>query len=290
MPESLGQLAELRDLHERGEVTVRQRYYLIHPAVASFEQIVDHSACDRDSEWFSFGGMKLFVNGCAHDGLGHQMDDSKWSQDELDHVVGRAHANGIQVWLHSLDAHGVRMAARSIERAYSSGPRLLRHRIEHGGDFISLDDLDAVRNSGALLVTTPQFVRSMTRGVDEQFAPLRTLQDAGIHLVGGTDSTGTVPESVSILGNVGTAATRRNATGTVVGADQKLDVASAMGLFTTGSSFGGFEEDRKGAIRPGLFADFVQLAADPWSVAPDGIASIEVVRTIVNGEIVFSRG
>jgi predicted amidohydrolase YtcJ len=63
-----------------------------------------------------------------------------------------------------------------------------------------------------------------------------------------------------------------------------------MGLFTTGSSFGGFEEDRKGAIRPGLFADFVQLAADPWSVAPDGIASIEVVRTIVNGETVFSLG
>jgi predicted amidohydrolase YtcJ len=290
MPESLGQVADLRDLHERGELTVRQRYYLIHPAVASLEEIVELSATDRDSDRFAFGGMKLFVNGCAHDGLGHQIDDSKWSQDELDHVVGRAHANGIQVWLHSLDAHGVRMAARSIERAYSSGPRLLRHRIEHGGDFISLDDLDAVRNSGALLVTTPQFVRSMTRGVDEHFAPLRTLQDAGVHLVGGTDSTGTVPESVSILGNVGTAVTRRNATGAVVGADQTLDVASAIGLFTTGSSFGGFEEDRKGAIRPGLFADLVQLDADPWAVGVDEIASIQVLRTIVGGETVFSRG
>jgi predicted amidohydrolase YtcJ len=289
MPESLGQVAELRDLHERGELTVRQRYYLIHPAVASFEEIVDHSARDRGSEWFSFGGMKLFVNGCAHDGLGNQIDDSKWTQDELDHLVGRAHANGIQVWLHSLDALGVRMAAKSVERAYGSGSRALRHRIEHGGDFIAPDDVDAVRRSGALLVTTPQFIRSMTRGVDEHFAPLRALQVAGFHLVGGTDSTGTVPESVSILGNVGTAVTRRNARGAVVGGDHALDVASAVGLFTTGSTYGGFEEGHKGAVRAGLLADLVQLEADPWSVDPDEIGSIDVVRTIVGGQTVFSR-
>jgi predicted amidohydrolase YtcJ len=287
MPESLGQVAELRDLQARGQMTVRQRYYLIHPAVASLDEIVELSAGDRDSDWFTFGGMKVFVNGCAHDGLGHQIDDSKWTQDELDQLVGHAHANGIQVWLHSLDANGVRMAARSIERAYSSDPRPLRHRIEHGGDFIALEDVEAVRRSGALLVTTPQFVRSMTRGVDERFAPLRTLHDAGFHLVGGTDSTGTVPESVSILGNIGTAVTRRTAGGSVVGADQALDVASAVGLFTTGSSFGGFEENRKGALRPGMLADMVQLAADPWSVPPDEIASVEVVRTIVGGELVF---
>jgi predicted amidohydrolase YtcJ len=268
-------------------MTVRQRYYLIHPAVATLEEIVALSAGDRDSDWFLFGGMKVFVNGCAHDGLGNPIDDSKWTQDELDHLVQRAHANGVQVWLHSLDAHGVRMAARSIERAYSLDPRPLRHRIEHGGDFIALEDVDAVRRSGALLVTTPQFVRSMTRGVGNRFAPLRTLKDAGIRLVGGTDSTGTVPESVSILGNVGTAVARRTATG-VVGSDQALDVASAMELFTTGSSYGGFEDGLKGAIRPGLLADFVQLDADPWTVSDGEIASIEVVRTIVGGRVAFS--
>jgi predicted amidohydrolase YtcJ len=288
MPESLGQVAELRALHERGQMTVRQRYYLIHPAVASLDEVVDHSTGDREGDWFAFGGMKLFVNGCAHDGLGHQTDDSKWTQEELDQAVARAHAAGVQVWLHSLDAHGVRMAARSIARAYSSGPRSLRHRIEHGGDFISIDDIDEVRRSGAVLVTTPQFVHSMTRGVGHRFAPLRALQDAGIHLVGATDSTGTVPESVSVLGNVGTAVTRRTATGTVVGADQALDVTSAVGLFTTGSSFGGHEEGRKGMIRPGLLADLVQLDADPWTVGPDEISSIGVVRTIVGGETVFS--
>jgi predicted amidohydrolase YtcJ len=180
------------------------------------------------------------------------------------------------------------MAARSIERAYSLDPRPLRHRIEHGGDFIALEDVEVVRRSGALLVTTPQFVRSMTRGVDDRFAPLRTLKEAGIHLIGATDSTGTVPESVSILGNVGTAVTRRTARGTV-GPDQALDVASAVELFTTGSSYGGFEEELKGAIRPGMFADFVQLEADPWRVSPDEIASIEVVRTIVDCEVVYSR-
>jgi predicted amidohydrolase YtcJ len=289
MPESLDQVAELRDLHARTAMTLRQRYYVIHPAVATLDQIVELSRGDRDSEWFAFGGMKVFVNGCAHDGLGNTIDDSKWTQDELDVVVAGAHKAGLQVWLHSLDAPGVRMAATSIERAYASGPRTLRHRIEHGGDFISLDDLDLVRRSGALLVTTPQFLRSMLRGVDERFAPLRTLQSAGMRLIGGTDSTGTVPESVSVLGNIAAAVTRRNAAGRVLGADQALDVASAVGLFTTGSSYGGFEEQAKGSVRPGMLADLVQLDADPWAVDASEIASISVVRTIVGGETVFAR-
>jgi predicted amidohydrolase YtcJ len=290
MPESLRQVDELRSMHERRQLTVRQRYYLIHPAVASLAEVVERSHDDRDGEWFAFGGMKVFVNGCAHDGLGNRLDDSKWSQSELEAVVRHAHDAGLQVWLHSLDAKGVRMAAIAIERAYGFGPRRLRHRIEHGGDFISLDDIEAVRQSGALLVTTPQFVRSMTRGVDERFAPLRTLQRAGFRLVGATDSTGTVPESVSILGNVATAVTRRNAAGDVVGPEQALDVASALGLFTTGSSFGGFEEGRKGAIRTGLLADLVQLDRDPWSVNPSDLAGIRVVRTVVGGETVFTDG
>lgn len=285
MPESLGQLRRLEDLHAARRVSVRQRYYLIHPSVASLDTVVEHARREGD-DWLSFGGMKVFVNGCAHDGLGAQLDDTKWTQAELDAAVRTAHDAGVQVWLHSLNANGVRMAAEAIAKATAGKGNHLRHRIEHGADFISLDDLDLVERSGALLVTTPQFLGSMTRGIGPSFAPLRTLRERGVALVGGTDSTGTVPASVSVLGNVQTAVTRATPAGRVIGPEQALDVDAAIGLFTTGSSHGTFEDGRRGVIRPGALADFAQLGADPWTVPPTEIGSIPVRRTIVGGTIV----
>jgi predicted amidohydrolase YtcJ len=289
MPESLAQVDVARELQASGEMSVRQRWYVISPAVAPLSRIRELAATQRPTDRFRFGGVKVFVNGCAHDGLGHVLDDAKWSQPALDSFVAEVHASGLQVWLHSLNARGVRMAAEAIGKAYAARPGDLRHRIEHGGDFLALADLDLVRRSGALLVTTPQFLRSMSDTTAGSFAPLRAITGAGIRLVGATDSTGTVPDSVSILGNIATAVTRHGSSGRPVGPDQALDVDSAFGLFTTGSSYGGFEEDDKGMIRRGLLADLVELSADPWSVAPEEIRDIHVQRTWLGGRVVFER-
>jgi predicted amidohydrolase YtcJ len=290
MPESLAQVDVARELHRAGQLPVRQRYYLISPAVASLAEIRDFRGREEIGDRFAFGGAKAFVNGCAHDGLGRAVDDAKWTQAELDAFVLEAHRSGIQVWLHSLNARGVRMAAEAIGKAYGCEASGLRHRIEHGADFLSLDDLDLIARSGAILVTTPQFVRSMSDRTAGSFAPLRSLEAAGIPLVGATDSTGTVPDSVSILGNIGTAVTRHDSAGRPVGADQILSVDSAFRLFTTGASFGGFEEHKKGMIRAGFLADLVELSADPWSVPAEEIARIRVVRTYLDGEVVYVRG
>jgi predicted amidohydrolase YtcJ len=289
MPESLDQVRIARDLQASGALSVRQRWYVISPAVASLEEIRELAAADVGTDRFRFGGVKVFVNGCAHDGLGHVMDDAKWSQPELDSFVRDVHLAGLQVWLHSLNARGVRMAAEAIGKAYAVQPGDRRHRIEHGGDFLALADLELVRRSQALLVTTPQFLRSMSDTTASSFAPLRAIEAAGVRLVGATDSTGTVPDSVSILGNIATAVSRRGSSGAPVGAEQALSVDAAFRLFTTGSSFGGFEEREKGMIRPGHLADLAQLSADPWQVPPEEIRGIQVQRTYLGGTVVFER-
>jgi predicted amidohydrolase YtcJ len=52
----------------------------------------------------------------------------------------------------------------------------------------------------------------------------------------------------------------------------------------------GFEEHKKGMIRAGFLADLVELSADPWSVPAEEIARIRVVRTYLDGEVVYVRG
>ena len=289
MPESLDQVELQRNLHQRGRLSVRQKYFLISPGVATLDEAAALAARDDAPGRFQFGGIKVFVNGCAHDGLGVPREDPKWTQPELDSFVRDADARGMQVWLHALSAEGVRMAAAAIRAAAPAGDNPRRHRIEHGGDFIDLRDLEDVRRSGALLVTTPQFLHSMTTDPTGPTAPLRSLAAAGVRLVGGTDSTGTVPSSVSILGNVQTATMRRRADGTEFHPAEAIGIRAALALFTTGSSYGSFAEDRTGRIAPGLLADFVVLSDVPGDSDAPAPGEIEVLATYLGGTRVWGR-
>ncbi|MGW5152329.1 amidohydrolase [Rhodococcus koreensis] len=291
MPETLDQAMWEREQHRAAELSIRQRHFFITPALGTIAQIDGYRAeYESSGDMVSFGGVKLFVNGCAHDGYGHAADDYKWTQDELDAVVEDAHRRRIQLWMHSLNDHGIKMAAIAVSRAQAKYPWDHRHRIEHGGDYINLDDLDVVRSSGVLLVTTPQFLRSTSGDVGDKHAPWRTIIDSGIRLVGGTDSTGTVPESVSVLNNIEIAASRTSNDGVVIGQDECLSVSESFALFTEWSAYGGFEEDQKGRLRRGMLGDVVVLDQDPMGCPPAKLGSIGVEKSILGGREVYSRG
>lgn len=286
MPEHLGQVEQQRTLHEQGRLTVRQRYYLITPGVADLAEATRLRAQEDPSDRFSFGGLKVFVNGCGHDGLGRPFEDAKWTQEELSGFVTEADRRGMQVWLHSLTAAGVRTAARAVLDA-AGGTNERRHRIEHGGDFLDVDDLPLIAASGALLVTTPQFLHSMTADPTGPRAPARSIVDAGVHLLGGTDSTGTVPSSVSILGNIATAVQRRRRDGTVFHGDEALTVDQSVRLFTTAAAYGAGLEHQCGSLSVGRLADFVVLTHDLRTIGVDRLGEVEVAATYLGGRCVW---
>jgi predicted amidohydrolase YtcJ len=287
MPESLHQFELERQASRTTGLGVRQRHYFICPGVADLAAVAELARSAAPSDSFSIGGLKVFVNGCGHDGLGSPLEDAKWTQDELTGFVAEANRRGLQVWLHSLTAEGVRMAATAVLEA-TSGRNRLRHRIEHGGDFVDLDDLALITRSGCLMVTTPQFLHSMTADVAGPRAPVRSLLDAGVLLVGGTDSTGTVPASVSILGNIVTAVSRRRADGAVFHPQERLDVEQALRLFTEGSAYGGHLESDRGTLAPGKLADFVVLSHDLRAVDEATLSEVRVLATYVGGEPVWA--
>lgn len=65
---------------------------------------------------------------------------------------------------------------------------------------------------------------------------------------------------------------------------QRLTVTEALGAYTRGAAYAGFDEDRVGTIEPGKKADLVVLDASPWEV--EQIADIDVAMTVVDGEVV----
>jgi hypothetical protein len=66
----------------------------------------------------------------------------------------------------------------------------------------------------------------------------------------------------------------------------RQDRMQALKLYTAGSAWFSGEEDRKGTLTPGQFADLAVLSADYLSVPGDEIRSIQSVLTVVGGKIV----
>ncbi|MGH8509706.1 MAG: amidohydrolase [Gammaproteobacteria bacterium] len=66
----------------------------------------------------------------------------------------------------------------------------------------------------------------------------------------------------------------------------RLDRTKALGLWTKGSAWMSGEEDKKGAIRAGEYADLAVLSGDYFSIPGEEIKRLYSVLTMVGGELV----
>ena len=121
---------------------------------------------------------------------------------------------------------------------------------------------------------------------ENEISPLRSLVDAGVKLSLGTDN---VP--VSMFYPIWQAVARKSLyTGEVIVPEQKLSREQALRAATVDSAWLTFEEDKKGSIETGKFADLAVLSADPLTVEEDGLKDISSELTVVGGKIVWGNG
>lgn len=215
-------------------------------------------------------------------------------QEELDHLVSRAHAAGFQVATHAIGDAAIRSVLAAYRSALARHPRPdHRLRIEHFS--LPLDDLVAQAvHMGVVIVTQPIFVHDAGRAYvanlggerAHQALPLRRLLDSGVPVAASSDSP--VASYVPMHG-VQAAVTRRTHTGDLLGEEQSLTVEQALSIYTLGGAYASFQEGVKGSISPGKLADLVVLESDPRTVEPDSLGAVAVDLTLVGGQIVYRR-
>ena len=81
---------------------------------------------------------------------------------------------------------------------------------------------------------------------------------------------------------------RRTATGAPFNAAEAITPAEALRAYTWGSAYAAKQEHLKGSIAPGKLADFAVLSEDPTAVAPDRIAGLSVVATLLDGNFAYA--
>ncbi|WP_298449815.1 amidohydrolase [uncultured Marinobacter sp.] len=116
--------------------------------------------------------------------------------------------------------------------------------------------------------------------------PLRKLAENGIPV--GLGSDGTRVATYNPWMTLYWAVTGKTAGGTeLYGADNRLSRDQALRLHTEGSAWFSGEQDAKGRIAPGQYADLAVLNADYFEVPGEQLRDIESVLTLVDGKIVY---
>ncbi|MEI7485127.1 MAG: amidohydrolase [Ignavibacteriota bacterium] len=71
--------------------------------------------------------------------------------------------------------------------------------------------------------------------------------------------------------------------------NQKLSLLDAIKAFTVYAAYAGFEEKTRGTLEKDKYADFVVLSDDIFTFDAKKIKDIKVLKTVVNGKIVFGK-
>ena len=214
------------------------------------------------------------------------------SQESLDSLVLKIHTAGLQIACHSNGDREIDMLISAIEKAQLAFPKKdLRHRIEHCSvtnqsilDKIKKDQIIPVFHSyinelgGQLTVYGSKRLSMMM--------PTRTALNMQIPFALHSDFPISRYEAMIRLGS---AVNRTTNEGNILGPDQRIEVEDAIKASTINAAYTTHEENLKGTIKAGQYADLVILDKDPAKIEKNKIGSIEVLTTIVGGKIAYQK-
>lgn len=70
---------------------------------------------------------------------------------------------------------------------------------------------------------------------------------------------------------------------------ERFNLIDALSLYTIGSSYASFEENKKGKLEKGYLADLIVLNQNIFEILPEKLLDTEVQYTIVGGKIVYRK-
>jgi len=116
-----------------------------------------------------------------------------------------------------------------------------------------------------------------------------TFETLGIHTAYGTDSP---VENLNPFSCIQCAITRQDLTGYPKNSfipAEKVSLWQALDAYTKGSAYASFEENVKGQIASGFYADLILVNQDLFTIPENTIKDTEVIFTMMNGKIVYQR-
>ena len=169
----------------------------------------------------------------------------------------------------------------------------LRWSIAHLND-ASVENLRRMKALGvgwtvqdAMFFGGDQFQRQEGRDAARRAPPVETAREIGVAMGAGTDAHRVA--SYNPFTALQWFLDGKTVSGTALrGPEETPSRENALRLYTRGSAWFSFDEDKRGSLEPGKLADLAVLSKDYMKVPVDQIGGIESLLTMVGGKIVYA--
>mgnify|MGYP002621681482 FL=1 len=213
--------------------------------------------------------------------------------DELRRIIRAYAEQGQQISVHTHGDRTIDAVLDVYEEVLAACPQAKRpFRLEHCGT-IRDDQIDRALRLGVVcsfflpyLYYWGEALRDALLGPEAaaRFVPSGTATRKGMRVSYHCDPPMTWPNAVLCLH---LAVTRRSLAGNVIGAEERVDIDSALRAVTIDAASHIRMEDKIGSLEPGKYADLVLLDKNPRRQTPDDILSIRVLGTWLQGKRVW---
>ncbi|AEP31625.1 amidohydrolase 3 [Glaciecola nitratireducens FR1064] len=297
----------MKEIHDEGNMSTR-----IYAAanVAEAATMLERGPEATADNMFELRGIKVYIDGTLgsrgaallenYADADHNGFMNRTTKEELDPILREALRKGIQIETHVIGDRAVRSLLNWYEEAFNAVPKSEwavaepRWRLEHA-QIIPAQDQERLVSLGVLPSMQP------SHGIgDLNFAPDRLgpdrlayaypwqqLVDRGLMILGGSDA----PVELGDPRIEFYAAISRKRLDGTAGEGWHPELAvnrkTALKMFTIWPAYGAFQEDIRGSVEVGKYADFTIFDRDWLSVPEADILRSENVMTIVGGKITY---
>ena len=296
------------ELKENGDLTLRVYEQCLLSNVDKLKDFLSEGYnTGYGDELFKLGPLKLLSDGS----LGARTaalcepysDDPStsgiqvYNQELIDEIISMAHNAGMRVAIHCIGDKSMYMAFEAIEKALKANPRNdHRHSIVH----CQITDetlLNKFRDLNVVAHVQPIFLHYDLHIVEDRIGKekakktyaFNTMLKKGVHIGIGTDCP---VEALDVMPSIYCAVTRKDLKGYPEGGwlpEEKLSIEDTIYNYTLGGAYTSFEENTKGSIKEGNFADMVILDQNIFEIEHDKIKDVEINMTFLGGKIVYKK-
>ncbi len=298
-------LALLRTAAEDGRLKLRIAEQALLPTIGEMNCFFDQKGLDGSygNDTFKISCAKILSDGSlgartafmrkpyadAPDTRGIAV----YTQDELDALVMKAHSMNTGAAIHAIGDGAVEMCLNAIERARREMPYLHpRHGIVHC-QITDKEQIARFKELDVIAYIQPIFIDYDMHIVYDRVGgelaktsyAWKDYAELGVHAPFGTDCP---VESFRPLPGIYCAVARRDLKGRgPYLPEQKLTREQALYAYTAEGAYASRDENIKGKIRAGMYADFITTDTNLLTCSDEEILTAAVTRTYVGGQCVY---
>lgn len=252
----------------------------------------------QGDDYFRMMGAGEYMVWAAHDPANFAKDPltpPPSAEEQLAEGIKLVASHGWPFRLHAnYDATAQRLM-RAIEAAHREVPvDKLRWAIDHG-ETLQPETLERIAKLGGSVAIQNRmsldgdpFALKWGKEAAADAPPIGRMRQMGMRIGAGTD--GNRASSHNPWVGLQWLVTGKTMGGTKLNADRNLvDRTEALRLYSAAGAWFTGEDDRKGTLEPGKWADLVVLSDDYMSVPEDRISQISAVLTMVGGKVVYGE-